>query len=184
MSGFDSASRSESAKNHGMGPRQLIVMRHASAESGGRRDQDRALSFQGRDEARRVGLSIQSRGPIPERVLCSSAVRCRETWQALSASLGSTAAIDFEDSLYNASPEALLHSLSGIVDEQIVLVLAHNPGVSMLALELARGDEQSVTRLRAGFAPAAIACFEVEGPWAMLSSASACLTRFERAPKA
>ena len=166
-----------------MEPRQLIVMRHATADSGGGRDHDRILTPRGQDEARRVGLSIRSRGPIPQRVLCSSAVRCRETWQALSASLGSTPVIDFEDSLYNASPESLLHSLAGVVDERNVLLLAHNPGVSVLALELARGDEQSVTRLRAGFTPAAIACFEIEGSWSLLSPTSARLTRFERAPK-
>jgi len=167
-----------------MGPRQLIVMRHATASSGGGRDHDRTLTSQGHDEARRVGLSIRSRGPIPERVLCSSALRCRETWQALSASIDSTATVDFEDALYNASPESLLHCLAGVVDEQSVLILAHNPGVSVLALELARGDEKSVTRLRAGFAPAAIACFEIDGPWSLLSPSSARLTRFERAPKA
>ena len=166
-----------------MGPRQLIVMRHATASSGGGRDHDRPLTSRGHDEARRVGLSIRSRGPIPERVLCSSALRCRETWQGLSASIDSTATVDFEDALYNASPESLLHCLAGVVDEQSVLILAHNPGVSMLALELARGDEKSVARLRAGFAPAAIACFEIEGPWSLLSPSSARLTRFERAPK-
>jgi phosphohistidine phosphatase SixA len=90
--------------------------------------------------------------------------------------------VDFERDLYNASPESLLHCLAGIADEQSVLILAHNPGVSVLALELVRGNEESVTRLRAGFAPAAIACFEIEGPWSMISSASARLTRFERAP--
>lgn len=165
-----------------MGPRQLIVMRHATASSGGGRDHDRTLTSRGHDEARRVGLSIRSRGPIPERVLCSSALRCRETWQALSASIDSIATVDFEDALYNASPESILHCLAGVVDEQSVLILAHNPGVSMFALELARGDEKSVTRLRAGFAPAAIACFEIEGPWSLLSSSSARLTRFERTP--
>ena len=166
-----------------MEPRQLIIMRHATARPGGGRDHDRPLTPAGQDEARQVGLSIRSQGPIPERVLCSSAVRCRETWQVLSAELGTSPAIDFETDLYNASPKSLLHCLAGVVDEQSVLLLAHNPGVSVLALELTRGDEEGVTRLRAGFAPAAIACFEIEGPWSMLSSASARLTRFERAPK-
>jgi phosphohistidine phosphatase len=165
-----------------MEARQLIIMRHATANPGGGRDHDRTLTPAGQDEARQVGLSLRSQGPIPERVLCSSAVRCRETWQALSAGLGSIAAVDFERDLYNASPESLLHCLAGIADEQSVLILAHNPGVSVLALELVRGNEESVTRLRAGFAPAAIACFEIEGPWSMISSASARLTRFERAP--
>jgi phosphohistidine phosphatase len=161
---------------------QLIIMRHATANSGAGRDHDRTLTAAGQDEARRVGLSIRSQGPIPERVFCSSAVRCRETWQALSSGLGSVVTVDFVTDLYNASPESLLYCLAGVADEQSVLILAHNPGVSVLALELARGNEEGVTRLRAGFAPAAIACFEIEGPWSLLSPASARLTRFERPP--
>ena len=58
----------------------------------------------------------------------------------------------------------------------------HELSTCMLALDLARGDEASITRLRAGFAPATIACFEISGQWSLLSSASAQLTRFERAP--
>jgi phosphohistidine phosphatase len=166
-----------------MEQRQLIIMRHATASPGGRRDHDRTLTSRGQDEARRVGLSLRSQGPIPERVLCSSAIRCRETWQAVSAGLDSSPIVDFEDDLYNASPASLLHCLAGVVDDQSVLLLAHNPGVSVLALELAGGNEEGRTRLRAGFAPAAIACFEFEGPWSLLSSASARLTRFERAPR-
>ena len=175
--------KTESARNHSMERRQLIVMRHATANPGGGRDHGRTLTAHGQHEARRVGLALRSQGPIPERILCSSAIRCRETWQAISAELGSNATVDFEDDLYNASPESLLNSLAAVVDEQNILLLAHNPGVSVLALELGRGDEESVTRLRAGFGPAAIACFEIEGPWSLLSAGSARLTRFERVPK-
>jgi phosphohistidine phosphatase len=165
-----------------MESRQLIIMRHATANPGGGHDHDRTLTPAGRDEARRVGLSIRSQGRIPERILCSSATRCRETWQALSTGLGEVVAVDFETDLYNGSPESLLNCLAGVANPQSVLLLAHNPGVSVLALELARGDEQSVTCLRAGFTPATIACFEIEGPWSLLSSSSARLTRFERSP--
>ena len=162
---------------------QLIVMRHATANPGRGRDHDRTLTAHGREQARRVGSALRSQGPIPERILCSSAIRCRETWQAISAELGSGASVDFENDLYNASAESLLNSLAEIVDEQNILLLAHNPGVSDLALELAGEDEESLARLRAGFDPAAIACFEIEGPWSLLSSGSARLTRFERVPK-
>jgi len=166
-----------------MEQRQLIIMRHATANPGDGRDHARTLTGKGLDEARRVGLALRARGSIPDRILCSSAIRCRETLQALSAGLGTTVVVDFEDNLYNASPESLLHSLAGVVDERRVLILAHNPGVHILALDLARRDEASVTRLRSGFAPASIACFEISGPWSLLSSASARLTRFERPPE-
>ena len=175
--------QTESARKHNMKQRQLIVMRHATANPGRGRDHDRTLTAHGQEQARRVGSALRSLGPIPERILCSSAVRCRETWQAISAELASGVVVDFEDDLYNASAESLLNSLAEIVHEQNILLLAHNPGVSVLALELAGGDEESVAHLRAGFDPAAIACFEIEGAWSTLSAGSARLTRFERVPK-
>jgi phosphohistidine phosphatase len=166
-----------------MEERRLIIMRHATADPGSDRDHARTLTAQGQGEAERAGLLLRSRGLTPQRVLCSSATRCRETWQAVSAALGCAPVVDFEDGLYNGSAEALLQSLAGVTDEQTVLLLAHNPGVSLLAVELGREDEESLARLRAGFAPASMACFEVEGPWSRLSARSARLTHFERAPK-
>lgn len=166
-----------------MEPRQLIIMRHATADPDGHRDHERSLSVQGLNEARRVGLSLRSKGPIPDRILCSSAVRCRQTWQAVSAELECSAKVDFQDDLYNASAASLLHSLAAVGEEQTVLLLAHNPGVSVLTHELAAGDEEGIARLRVGFAPATLACFEVEAPWSLLSPASARLTRLERAPE-
>lgn len=165
-----------------MKQRHLIVMRHATAYSGSGSDHARTLTPQGHDEARRVGRSLQSQGPIPDRVLCSTATRCRETWRAISAELDTTPTVDFEDGLYNASAESLLNFLATLVDDRSVLLLAHNPGVSILALELVRDDAPGVARLRAGFAPATTACFEIAGPWSEVSSGSARLTRLDRTP--
>ncbi len=125
-------------------------MRHATADPDGHRDHERSLSVQGLNEARRVGLSLRSKGPIPDRILCSSAVRCRQTWQAVSAELECSAKVDFQDDLYNASAASLLHSLAAVGEEQTVLLLAHNPGVSVLTHELAAGDEEGIARLRVG----------------------------------
>ena len=82
-----------------MKQRQLIIMRHATANPGGGGDHARTLTSHGQHEARQIGLSLRSQGAIPARVLCSSAIRCRETWQAVSAGLGSDAIVDFEDDL-------------------------------------------------------------------------------------
>ena len=166
-----------------MDSRHLIIMRHATADPDGHRDHERPLTAQGLNEARRVGLSLRSKGPIPDRILCSSALRCRQTWQAVSAELECSATVDFQDDLYNASAASLLHSLAAVGEGQTVLLLAHNPGVSVLAQELAGGDEEGIARLPVGFAPATLACFGVEGTWSLISAASARLIRLERAPQ-
>jgi phosphohistidine phosphatase len=169
-----------------MDPRQLIIMRHATAGRSHGRDRDRPLTPQGLDEGRRVGLRLRRVGPIPERVLCSSALRCRETWLAVAVGLGaappSAPVVEFEDRLYNASASDLADAVAAVVDARVVLLVAHNPGVSQLALELGRRHEEDEGRLRSGFRPATIACFELAGGWSELSSRTARLSRFEPPP--
>lgn len=121
---------------------------------------------------------------MPDRVLCSTAHRCRETWRAVAAGLDSSPTVEFLDALYNASATAQLDCLAGVALAKTVLLIAHNPGVSVLAHQLGGGDEASAALLRSGFAPASHACFEFDGPWSLLSSGSARLMRFEKAPSA
>lgn len=157
-------------------------MRHATAGSGAGRDHDRRLTAHGLDEARRVGIALAAAGPIPDRVLCSTAIRCRETWDAVRIGLAREIETNFEGELYNASADEILRVLAGAGDAKNVLVVAHNPGVSMLALELARGSDVGVERMGSGFTPASIACFETEDDWSTLCAASARWLRFERSP--
>lgn len=131
-------------------------------------------------------MRLRRLGPVPDRVLSSTALRCRETWAALSVGLGTgtRTAIDvtFEDALYGASAERLLEVLASATDATTVLLVAHNPGVSQLAHALASGDDADQARLRAGFAPASLACFAIEGEWHAVSATSARLVRFDRSP--
>jgi phosphohistidine phosphatase len=164
--------------------RHLLLMRHAKAAAGTGRDFDRPLTRRGQDEAHRVGERLRVDGPVPDRVLCSSARRCRETWQSLATGLAADTlpAIELscDDRLYNASTGALIEAIQEEQAAQVVLVLAHNPGISLLALELGRSDPKAEAALREGFAPASLAVFEVSGPWCDLSPAIARCLRFER----
>ena len=169
---------------------RLILMRHATADSDDGRDHARKLTEGGIDEAHRVGRWLASKGRVPDRILSSSAFRCRETCQALLAGLGHEIKIevDFDDRLYNAPAEVLLDTLTGLAemagadspDGETVLLLAHNPGISHLAFELA-DTASDTTILRSGFSPAAIACFETDSSWSMLSRGASRLVCFRLA---
>ncbi|MFP6654786.1 MAG: histidine phosphatase family protein [Myxococcota bacterium] len=163
-------------------------MRHASAGPGDGQDHARELTERGRHEADLVGRWLASIDWAPDRVLCSSARRCCETWQALSAGLEGAAPIQFKDALYNAPPVILLDALSdssaatsiaGEAKNEIVLLIAHNPGISQLAFDLAAKASTSA-RLRSGFAPAALACFELSCPWPLLSPGAARLIHVQK----
>ncbi|MEE8166745.1 MAG: histidine phosphatase family protein [Myxococcota bacterium] len=158
---------------------RLIVMRHATAGGGGP-DHARRLTHSGIQEARRAGLRLAELEFEPDRACCSSATRCRETWEYIGLGLRSSPRVEFDASLYNASARTLIDTLAGIVEGETLLLLAHNPGVSVLTLELARDDAANSAGLRAGFAPASMALFEIDGSWSMPSKRKAELVRFER----
>ncbi len=168
-----------------MAARRLTLMRHARQSGLATRDHDRPLTADGRDDAHRVGVRLAALGPdaIPTRVLSSTALRCRETWRSVAAALGDASGIEvsFEAGLYNASAMALQGEIAA-ADEAVehLLLLAHNPGISVLGLELAQGGGEDVEALRGGFTPATTAHFEIEGPWSTLAPRTAHLVRFDR----
>ena len=72
-----------------MDERTLLILRHAKAvrESAGG-DRARPLNDRGLANASAVGRWLLAEGLIPDRVLCSTAARTRQTWQQVAASLG------------------------------------------------------------------------------------------------
>lgn len=166
-----------------MATRTLILMRHARQAASGLRDHENPLTPDGRADARQVGLRIRELGPIPERALVSTALRCRETWAALAEAgdLAEQVSVELMASLYNADTGDLLDALAGVEDDvRSLLLLAHNPGMSSLGMRLASARDGDVDRLQAGFTPASIACFEIDGPWSLVSPRTARLLRFDR----
>ena len=62
--------------------RVLLVLRHSKAvHEPGLRDEDRGLTKRGLRDATAAGGTIRETGLIPDRVLCSAALRTRQTWQ-------------------------------------------------------------------------------------------------------
>jgi len=154
-------------------------MRHARQSGLGVTDHERPLTDEGRDAAHRVGCRLRDENRLPARGLCSTALRCRQTWQTLLDGAGATIEADFEAELYNASPAELLGVLAG-TDETIesVLLLAHNPGMTMLALHLAGSNQADLDTLRAGFSPGTTAVFEVRSAWSEVAPGSVKLLAF------
>jgi phosphohistidine phosphatase len=112
-----------------------------------------------------------------EVVLCSSARRTRQTLERLGPAFGG-AEVSIEDELYAASGRQLLERLHLLPDPAAsVLVLAHNPGLQDLAIELAsRGD--GLDRLRQRFPTCALATLAFDGPWPDLAAGRAILTGY------
>jgi phosphohistidine phosphatase len=119
--------------------RTLIVMRHGRAETGSLTggDRERHLTPQGRGDVAAVGRLLAGRAWDPAVVLCSDAMRTRETWAQLEVSFPQ-AEIRFSSELYGASVSTVFDLLAEIPDEtQNVMLVGHNPTFSELVEYLA-----------------------------------------------
>ena len=120
--------------------RRLHLLRHAKSswDDPGLGDHDRPLAPRGLKAAERIARWIEAHDVRPQLVLCSSAVRARETLAAVEQALGSPRIV-VDDGLYAASADALLLRLGRVSDDiSDVLLIAHNPGLADLCLSLAR----------------------------------------------
>ena len=113
----------------------------------------------------------------PDLVLCSSAVRTRETLELLRPAI-ETSSVEIEDELYAASSDELLERIRRVPETVAsVMLIGHNPGLEQLAVALASaGDE--LQRLAAKFPTAALATLAVATRWSRLAPAGATLTAF------
>src|ERR1700733_13027553 len=89
--------------------RQLILLRHAkSAWPNDVPDHERPLAPRGRRDAPAAGRWLRKSGYAPDRVLCSTARRARETWKLAEEAFGAQPQTVFEERVYGASTSALL----------------------------------------------------------------------------
>jgi phosphohistidine phosphatase len=154
-------------------------MRHAKAEPFGTDDHRRTLTERGRRDAAEAGAWLATQGIVPTHALVSSAVRTRETWEAVAAASGSTAEPTYDESLYSAGPETALEVLTGTDPAaEVLMFVGHNPTTAYLAHVLSddRPDPEAFRAMSQGYPTAALAVFDVPVAWADLTEASARLT--------
>ena len=123
--------------------KDLLLLRHAKAHqpAPGQDDRDRALNRRGRDAAAAMARWMAAAGWRPDLVLCSPAVRTRETATILRATLPAGRLVDVPD-LYLASPLELRRCIRAAdPSASAVMVVGHNPGLSDLAHALGADND-------------------------------------------
>lgn len=112
----------------------LIILRHAQARSGSP-DFERQLSHRGEQQTITITQTLKLQRYTPDQIICSDAVRTRQTAERVANGLDiPRTAIDKQAQLYNAPWETLLQSIAKADETATTLmIVAHNPGISMLA---------------------------------------------------
>jgi phosphohistidine phosphatase len=111
----------------------LILMRHAKSDWGSPAlpDHDRPLNTRGTQDAPRLGAWLRSEGFMPDQILCSTAIRTRQTLEGLNLD----APTAFLPGLYHADPDSMLAALHEATGHTVLLI-GHNPGIATFAADL------------------------------------------------
>lgn len=128
--------------------KRLVFLRHAKAIApvAGLDDRERNLADRGRADAIRMGQFLREEVGAPELVLCSTAVRTRETLDLILPQLGSAPAVRLMSELYLARWISIVNLIRQVREQaDALLVIGHNPGLEEAARKLARppGDTKS-----------------------------------------
>jgi phosphohistidine phosphatase len=163
---------------------RLLLLRHAKSSWAveGQRDRERPLSERGEAAAALMAAAIAERGLLPDRVLCSPALRTRQTLAAIAPSLGKGSSILFLEELY-AGQDTYTRAIrrSGINAARL-LVVGHNPRIHATALELiGAGKKSERARLEEKYPTGALAVIGFDiADWALAGANEGRLEAFLR----
>lgn len=148
--------------------RQLLLLRHADSVPGGPNieDFDRPLSTKGHRQAWFVAGKLK--GVAIDYVLCSAAIRTRETVNPiLQTRCAAMPTVVYDKTLYHADARALLSILSTLPAKmKEVLLVGHNPAIEDLLETLApTGGSQ----LPSGFPKGACVHLATSASWDSLT---------------
>jgi phosphohistidine phosphatase len=120
--------------------RTLLLLRHGKArtDDGVGGDAERPLVPRGVRAAGLMGVYLAETQCVPDLVLCSTALRARQTWDRAAGAFRRRPAVEYDRALYLASPARILERVRA-VDPEVgtLLVVGHNPGFHELTLECA-----------------------------------------------
>jgi phosphohistidine phosphatase len=154
--------------------KHLLLLRHAKSswDDPSLADEDRPLAPRGRKAAKRIKAHVRRERIPVGLVLCSSALRARETLDLVAP----PGEILIEAELYRATAAELLERLRRLPDEvDAVMLIGHEPAISDVAvLLLGRGSELADRK----FPTAGLATLTFAGPWSTLAPERAGLAAF------
>src|SRR5260370_33468935 len=117
---------------------ELHLLRHAKATpQGDGTDRERPLEQRGRRAAQAVAAWAAEHRLAPALVLCSPALRTRQTLDIIAPAFARPPQLLIEDALYLATARQLVAQLRpGPASAASVIIVGHNPGLQELATPL------------------------------------------------
>jgi phosphohistidine phosphatase len=164
--------------------KRLLLLRHAKAQATerGMADRDRPLTARGHRDARLMGAAIAADG-VPDLILCSPALRTRETLEGVIETLAAEPKVVMADRLYGAHGATYEEAIAALGDgAERLLVIGHNPTIHATALAFAATGERNLrAAMAAKFPTCALAVIALDGDdWRAVRPGSGKLLSFRR----
>ena len=124
--------------------KEILILRHAKSSwsDSSLSDHDRPLKKRGLRDAPRIGQLLAERDLVPDVILCSTAVRARQTAERVLSGCGREVPVHFTKELYLAGPSSYLDLLAELPDtSRRAMVVGHNPGLEELVTVLTEEEE-------------------------------------------
>ena len=148
-------------------PRLVYLFRHAKSSWSDPNldDFDRPLAPRGERACELMGEYFRLADIHPGLVVCSAALRTRQTLERVLPALGEAALVRYYRGLYLTGPQAMLNQLRRTpTDVRRVMLVAHNPGMQTLVQRLAGGGpDQDLRRLAEKLPTGALAILVFRG---------------------
>lgn len=142
-------------------PSRIYLLRHARSAwaQPGERDFDRPLDEEGFAEAEIVADKAADLRYRPVRIVSSTALRCRQTAEAMHRALNHDLELLFADELYNASYDVYLEMIASTADAESLMFIGHNPTIEEV-LERLGGGGPTAAAIPAGYPTAGLAVLD------------------------
>lgn len=110
-------------------PFRIYLLRHARAgwAKPGESDFARALDDTGYAEAEMIADRAMDKGYRPDILIASTALRCRQTADAIRRTWGDELETSYVDGLYNGAAQIYLELISAQKSASSVMLVGHNP---------------------------------------------------------
>ena len=164
--------------------KRLILLRHAKSawDTPNLPDHERPLNQRGRLAAALMGAWFTEQPWRVDAAIVSTSRRTRQTWDRLTRLWDTAPPVQFEASIYEAEPPALLAALRAApAAAQTLLMIGHNPGMELFTALLTGPNGRRISR----FPTAAAAVLEADdindaAAWAEAGPGRFQVTAFEQ----
>ena len=161
----------------------LSLFRHAKSswDNPDLEDFERPLNDRGEAAAPRMGKFMAEQGIVPDLILCSPAVRARQTLELALPHFPSEPTVNYEDDLYLTASATMLKRIRKLEAKvKHAMIVGHDPGMHQLAIEFTgSGEPELLQAMARKFPTAGLAVIEFDvNAWSRVKPGAGRLALF------